>query len=188
MPYRLLGLVADPDQVGDVCGRAFTQYAASGTEVTLVCASAGDVASSPLRDSARALGVRGMVLLDFRPEELSAAALEPVLADIMISLQPHIVVAGGASSAVKDAAVGALNRTRQVVGGSAALPAKLYFRLSAGAPGVGVTSAIAVGAGEPPELFRRVFPEPWLTGLLERDLFAGIPPRTTALDALRSAG
>ncbi|HVH65711.1 MAG TPA: hypothetical protein VM674_06700 [Candidatus Acidoferrum sp.] len=187
MPYRLLGLVADPDQVGDICGKAFAQYAASGTDVTLVCASAGDALSAPLRDSARALGVRDLVLLDFRPEELTAAALEPVFADIMTSLQPHIVVAGGTSAAIKDAAVGALSRTRHAVGGSAALPAKLYFRLSVGRTGVGVTSAIAVGEGAAPELFRRVFPEPWLTGLIERDLFAGIPARPVLPDALPSA-
>jgi hypothetical protein len=37
-----------------------------------------------------------------------------------------------------------------------------------------VTTAIAVGRAAAPELFVRVFPNPWVTGVLERDLFAGL--------------
>jgi hypothetical protein len=35
-----------------------------------------------------------------------------------------------------------------------------------------------------PELFVRVFPDPWITGVLERDLFAGVPDENRALSSL----
>lgn len=180
MPFRLLGLVADPDRVGDICGKAFARYAASGTEVTLVCAAGYGAEATPLRPKARALGVHDLVLLDFQPNELTARGLEEVFADIMTGLQPHVVVADATSSAIRDAAIGAFQRARRAAGGSAALPAKLYFRFSAGAPTIGVTSAVAIAPGSAPELFVRAFPEPWLTGVLERDLFAGVPVRQVA--------
>ena len=181
MPFRLLGLVADPDRVGDICGKAFARYAASGTEVTLVCA-AGGADAAPMRSTARALGVRDLVLLDFQPTELTGSGLEAVFADVMTGIQPHVVVADATSPAIKDAAVGAFQRARRAANGSAALPAKLYFRFSTGAPTIGVTSAVAIGSGSAPELFVRVFPQPWLTGVLERDLFAGVPVRQGAAD------
>jgi hypothetical protein len=177
-----LGLVADPGRVGDICGKAFARYAASGAEVTLVCAAGREVNTAHLRPKVRALGVRDLVLLDFEPDELSASGLEAVFADIMAGVQPHVVVADSIDSAIREAAVAAFSRVRRTVGGSAALPAKLYVRLPGAAPSIGVTSAVSTGEGAAPELFTRVFPEPWLTGLLERDLFAGIPITTAPTD------
>lgn len=187
MPFRLLGLVAAPDRVGDICGKAFGRYAASGAEVTLVCAG-GRPDTAQLRPSARALGVRDLVLLDFEPDELTASGLEAVFADIITGVQPHVVVADSTSSPLKEAAIGAFERARRAAGGSAALPAKLYFRLPSGTPSIGVTSAVTVGGGAPPELFVRAFPQPWLTGVLERDLFAGIPQTPAASDLERLGG
>jgi hypothetical protein len=37
-----------------------------------------------------------------------------------------------------------------------------------------VTTAITVAIATTPELFVRAFPDPWVTGVLERDLFAGL--------------
>ena len=182
MPFRLLGLVADPDRVGDICGRAFAHYAASGTEVTVVCAAGHDANVADLKTSVRALGVRDLVLLDFQPEELRATELVDVFADIMTGVQPHVVVADSADPAISEAAARAFTRVHQTVGGSAALPAKLYLRIRGRAQSVGVTSAVPIGDGAAPELFARVFPEPWLTGVLERDLFAGIPVRSVPPD------
>jgi hypothetical protein len=55
---------------------------------------------------------------------------------------------------------------------------------------VAVTTAIAVGTAAAPELFVRVFPNPWVTGVLERDLFAGLSADpgtgTTLADRLAS--
>lgn len=188
MPFRLLGLVADPDRVGDICGRAFAHYAASGTEVTLVCAAGQEAKATQLRTTVRSLGVHDLVLLDFEPDELSASALEAVFADIMTGLQPHVVVADSADPAIREAAARAFTRVHQTLGGSAALPAKLYVRLPGPTPTIGVTSAVSIGEGAAPELFTRVFPEPWLTGVLERDLFAGIPvkPELPQIERLAS--
>jgi hypothetical protein len=71
-----------------------------------------------------------------------------------------------------------------MAGGTAALPAKLYFRPSVGPDSVAVTTAIAAATAAAPELFVRVFPTPWVTGVLERDLFAGLsadPASTSTL-------
>jgi LmbE family N-acetylglucosaminyl deacetylase len=156
-----------------LCGRTFARYAASGTEITVVCALAPD-GSSELRQAARRLGVKDLVLLDYRPEELASPALEDVFADVMASVRPHVVVADGTRSAVRDATAVAFSRTRRTAGGSAALPAKLYYRPPAGEPAIAITTAIALTAPSGPEHFVRAFPNPWVTGVLERDLFAGL--------------
>lgn len=188
MPFRLLGLVADPDRVGDICGKAFARYAAAGAEITLVCATGREANVAQLRPKVRALGVRDLVLLDFAPDELSASAVADVFADVMAGIQPHVVVADSSDLAIKEAAAAAFSQVRRAAGGSAALPAKLYVRLPGAVPSVGVTSSVPIGEGASPELFTRLFPEPWLTGVLERDLFAGVPltPGPTELEQLAS--
>ncbi|HEV2014089.1 MAG TPA: hypothetical protein VGR77_09440 [Candidatus Dormibacteraeota bacterium] len=184
MPFRLLGFATDPDKASHLCGHAFARYAASGTDITLVCAAARDSSGADHAQAARQLGVRDLVLLDYRLSELTAAGLEDVFADVMASLRPHVVVADGSDAAVRDAATSAFSRIRRATGGSAALPAKLYYRLSAGTASVAVTTAIAIATLAAPELFVRVFPNPWVTGVLERDLFAGLPAESGAADAL----
>ena len=94
--------------------------------------------------------------------------------------KPHVVVADATQPAVKDAATSAFLRVRRAAGGSSALPAKLYYRWSSTSPLIRVTTSIAVAAGADPEHFVRVFPDPWVTGILERDLFAGIPAEIPA--------
>ena len=175
MPFRLLGLAADFDHAGELCGQAFQRYAASGTEVTLVCAAGRDGAAVTDRTEARRLGVADLVLLDYHLGELTADVLEAVFADLMASVRPHVVVADGAQLAIRDASAGAFASTRKADAGSAALPAKLYYRASAATPAIELTTAVAVPKPPSPEHFIRVFPRPWVTGVLERDLFAGIP-------------
>ena len=157
MPFRLLGLAAAPDHVRDLCGQAFPRYAASGAEITLVCAASRGERATDLRPAVRALGVRDLVLLDYD------------------SVRPHVVVADGQQQAVRDAAATAFSQSRSADSGSAALPAKLYYRAFGATPAVELTTAVAVPRPPSPELFVRVFPSPWVTGVLERDLFAGIP-------------
>lgn len=175
MPFRLLGFAADPENASDLCGHAFGRYAASGTAITLVCAAARGWSGADHARAAHQLGVRDLVLLDYRLSELTAAGLEDVFTDVLASVRPHVVVADGSVAAVRDAATSAFSRIRRAAGGSAALPAKLYYRPSAGTASVAVTTAIAIATLAAPELFVRVFPNPWVTGVLERDLFAGIP-------------
>ena len=167
--------MADPNQAGELCGNAVARYAASGTEVTLVCAAAGDRAGADLKPVMRRLGVRHLVLLDYAAGDLSTPTLETLFADVMASLRPHVVVADGATDAVRDAAASAFSRVRRLAGGSSALPAKLYYRWSGWSPLVSVTTSIPVPVGASPERFVRAFPHPWVTGVLERDLFAGVP-------------
>ena len=179
MPFRLLGVVADPNQATDFCGHTFAHYAASGTDVTLVCAAARDWNTGNRRSAFRQLGVRDLVLLDFRSNELTAADLEDLLVDIMASVRPHVVIADGSQPAVKAATLSAFSRVRGAAGGSSALPAKLYYRSPGGSPLVSVTTSITV-PGAAADLFVRAFPDPWITGVLERDLFAGVPAETLA--------
>jgi len=183
VPFRLLGFAADPDKASGLCGKAFARYAASGTEVTLVCAGARDWSGVDHGPAVRQLGVRDLVLLDYRLSELTAADLEDVFADVMASVRPHVVVGDASHAQVREATTSAFSRVRRVTGGSAALPAKLYYRAPARIAGVAVTTAIAIATAAP-ELFVRVFPNPWVTGVLERDLFAGLPGETGASGSL----
>ncbi|HEY4844181.1 MAG TPA: hypothetical protein VII89_00675 [Candidatus Dormibacteraeota bacterium] len=190
MPFRLLGVVADPEQASNLCGQAFARYAAAGTDVTLVCAAARGWGGTEQKPAVRQLGVRDLVLLDYGLTELTATMLEDLLADVLTSIRPHVVVADAAPPALKDAVASAFARVRRTAGGSSALPAKLYYRSSSTSPRVNVTTAIAVPSGASPELFVRVFPDPWVTGVLERDFFAGVPaeiPAPSRLDQ-RMAG
>jgi hypothetical protein len=175
VPFRLLGVVADPEQASNLCGAAFASYATSGTDVTLVCAAARGWSGTNHKPAVRRLGVRDLVLLDYRAGELTAATLEDLLADVIASVRPHVVVADGAQPVIRDAVGSAFSRVRRTAGGSSALPAKLYYRWWSTSQPVSVTTSIAVPGGGAPELFVRAFPDPWVTGVLERDLFAGVP-------------
>ena len=184
MPFRLLGVVADPNQAGDLCGHAFARYAALGTDITLVCAAAREWNGSDHKSAVGRLGVRDLVLLDYRVSELTAAILQDLLADVIASVRPHVVVADGTQPAVRDAVASAFSRVRQTAGGSSALPAKLYYKWLSTSLLVSVTTSIAVSAGASAELFVRAFPDPWVTGVLERDLFAGVPVDIAAPSSL----
>ncbi len=197
VPFRLLGVVADPNQAADLTGHAFAHYAASGTDITLLCATGRDWYGAEQLPTVRRLGVRDLVLLDYDLGELAADALTDVFADVMACVRPHVVVADSqlpireavasafsrvrraSGGSIREAVASAFSRVRRASGGSSALPAKLYYRLSGSSPLVSVTTAVAI-AGESPETFVRAFPDPWVTGVLERDLFAGLRAETTS--------
>jgi len=107
-----------------------------------------------------------------------AEVLGAVFADVMAGVRPHVVVADG-EAPIREAVASAFSRVRRAAGGTSALPAKLYYRLPGSSPLVSVTTAIAI-AGKPSEMFVRAFPDPWVTGVLERDLFAGVRPESAA--------
>ncbi|TME84654.1 MAG: hypothetical protein E6I43_07610 [Chloroflexi bacterium] len=178
MPFRLLGVVADPNQAADLTGHAFAHYAASGTDITLLCAGGRDWRGIGQLPAVRRLGVRDLVLLDYDLGELAADALTDVFADVMACVRPHVVVADS-QLPIREAVTSAFSRVRRASGGSSALPAKLYYRLSGSSALVSVTTAVAI-AGESPETFVRAFPDPWVTGVLERDLFAGLRAETAS--------
>jgi hypothetical protein len=157
--------------------------------VTLVCAAAHEWSSVDRIAVARQLGSGNLIQLDYAVGELTPAGLEGVFADVMQSVRPHVVVAEGSHPGVREAAISAYSVVRRMAGGSAALPAKLYVRSPAGPGAVAVTTAISVATAPAPDLFVRLFPNPWVTGVLERDLFAGLSaePGTAATVAERLA-
>jgi len=173
--FRLLGLAADADHAADLCGKSFARYAASGTDITLVCAAGRTGTAVDYRVTARQLGARDLVLLDYELVELTPDHLVHLFADLMASVRPHVVVADGQQAAIREASAAAFSRARTADQGSGALPAKLYYRAAFATPAVELTTAVAVSEPPSPELFVRIFPRPWVTGVLERDLFAGIP-------------
>ena len=178
----MLGVVADPNQAADLTGHAFAHYAASGIDVTLVCAGGREWRGTAQLAAVRGLGVRDLVLLDYDMRELTAEGLADVFADVMAGVRPHVVVADS-QPAIREAVTSAFSRVRRAAGGSSALPAKLYYRLSGSSPLVSVTTAIAI-PGESPEMFVRAFPDPWVTGVLERDLFAGVRAEPAAPESV----
>src|SRR3989440_6123290 len=107
VPFRLLGFAADPDKASNLCGGTFARYAAAGTEVTLVCAAAHEWSSVDRTEVARQLGSGNLVQLDYGVDELTAAGLEGVFADVMQSLRPHVVVAEGSHPGVREATISA---------------------------------------------------------------------------------
>ena len=143
VPFRLLGVVADPHQAAGLTGHTFAHYAASGTDVTLVCAGARDWRGTAQLPAVRGLGVRDLVLLDYDLHELTADGLVDVFADVMAGVRPHVVVADS-QPAIREAVTSAFSRVRRAAGGTSALPAKLYCRLSGSSPLVRVTTAIAI--------------------------------------------
>ena len=174
MPFRLLGLAVDPSRAGELCGHSFAYYASSGVEVTLACLLAAD--HQPRLADLHRLGIQNLALLGFQPEELSRAELEPALTDLIAGLHPHVVVADGSHEGLAQAVPAAFAAARHRVQGTAVLPAKLYLRSFAADRPYEITSAVAAPAMPGPELFARVYPKPWVTGVVERDLFAGITP------------
>ena len=175
MPFRLLGLAVDPSRAGELCGHSFAHYASGGVHITLACLVSADE-PPPLPQLDR-LGIRNLALLGFEPSELTAEQIEPALTDLMAGLQPHVVVMDGSHQELNLAAERALVAARHRTGGSAALPAKLYRRPIVADRPHEVTSAVTAPGLPGADLFARIYPRPWVTGLLERDLFAGVSPQ-----------
>ena len=175
MPLRLLGFAPDLESLSELGGRAFRHYADIGVSVTVACAGGGQ--NEALTRRARRLGIQALFLLDYRPAERDSPSLSDLVTDIILATQPHVVVLSADDEAVRAAGTLAFNRARQATGGTGALPAKLYFRFAAGAGRTSVSTAVPVGSGDLATLepFQRVIPSPWVTGVLERDLFAGLP-------------
>lgn len=169
----------DLQQAGEICGKTFSRYAVGGTEITLACMASPDTSAGLTREVVRALGVRELVLLDYQQAELDTDSPRAALVDLMLAIRPHVVVSGAASEPLKAAATQAFLAARERQG-SSALPAKLYYR-SGSLPVAELTTAIGIEGGGP-ELFARAYPRPWVTGILERDLFSGLPAPASDLE------
>ena len=170
MPFRLLGIVPDLESLEEIGGPTLRRYARTGVAVSVACASGAD----PGRLSARAdlLGIQNLILLDYRPAERDSASLADLLTDIQRALRPHVVVVAG-DQAMVSAGKAAFMAARAVSGKGGSLPAKLYVPV--GSPSAEISTLLRAGAGPDGSqvAFRRLFPSPWVTGVVERDLFAG---------------
>jgi LmbE family N-acetylglucosaminyl deacetylase len=174
VPFRLLGLVVDPSRAGELCGHTFAHYVAAGADVTLAVVAAHDLTAAEARTTLDRVGVRNAVLLGLAPDDAHAESLEPLLADLMAALSPHVVVMDGAHAGLARAAGSAFAAARRRLAGTPGRPAKLYVRVASPDPRHEVTTAVSRRASGPPELFSRVYPSAWITGVLERDLFGGL--------------
>ncbi len=174
MPLRLLGLVPDLESLPELGGFALAASAARGVTVTIACVGGPETAA--LRSRARLLGIQALVLLDYRPVERDSPDLVELFSDLMRAIQPHVVVICADDEAIRTAGTRAFDSARRAAHGSGALPAKLYHRFRAGGSPATISTAIQVGRGPSAaaEGFQRIFPRPWVTGVLERDLFAGL--------------
>jgi len=172
VPFRLLGVVARLDEVDSLCGPLFKSYAAGGTEVTLGWAPATERIDP--RSMARRLGINTVTSLDVAPGPQQAGGLETAMLELISAIRPHVIVASSNQAVIWAPLVAAVSKARIVGTGSAVLPAKLYYRESAGTLRVAVTTVVRAARASSPEFFVRVLPDPWITGVLERDLFSGL--------------
>jgi hypothetical protein len=169
VPFRLLGLTVDPRRAGELSGRAFSHYVSVGVQVTLACLDGSQWSAEDARRCALAIGARRLLLLDYTAADVANDAAQSVLRDMMLALRPHVVVVDEEPAGLKEAAEFAFTQARRQAG--AGLPAKLYYRASTLAPASITTLVSASGTSEG---FLRAYPQPWITGVMERDLFAGL--------------
>jgi hypothetical protein len=171
VPLRLLGIVPDLESLEEMGGRAFRRYAANGVAVTVACASGADPGGIASR--AALLGIQALILLDYRPAERDSPSLTGLLLDILRAVRPHVVVLGG-EPAMIGAGRSAFEAARAASGKAANLPAKLYVPASPDSAEISTLIRIESLRGERHAAFRRLFPSPWVTGVVERDFFAGL--------------
>jgi hypothetical protein len=109
-----------------------------------------------------------VVTLDARRVETGGGASQAIAA-----LRPQVVVAHGAEPAFADAVRSAFLQARELRE-AGPVPLKLYFAVPPPLTPL-VTTMVTTPGRRQPDLFVRVYPAPWLSGILERDLFAGVP-------------
>lgn len=116
-PFRLMGVLAHPDDESLGFGGALAKYAAEGVETSVVTATLGEagryrgiapgspghpgadelgrIREGELRRAAAALGVRDLALLGYRDQELDRAEPREAIGRIVTHLRrvrPHVVV------------------------------------------------------------------------------------------------
>jgi hypothetical protein len=188
VPFRLLGVVPDLENLEEIGGRTFRGYAANGVAVTVACASGADPGA--IRSRAELLGIQALILLDYRPAERDSPSLTALLEDILRAVRPHVVVLGGDPVMIKTGR-SAFETVRARAASAGALPAKLYLAAAPDSAEISTVIRAGAGSGEKRASFRRLFPSPWVTGVVERDLFAGLTPDPDELSTsagLRLAG
>lgn len=114
-PLRLLAVYAHPDDESFVTGGSIARYAREGVEVSLVCATRGEVGeiSDPalatpatlgrvrereLRDACALLGIRDLRFLDYIDgslPEVDTAQAEGKIVRAIREIRPHVVISWG---------------------------------------------------------------------------------------------
>src|SRR5262245_61722011 len=118
--FRLMAILAHPDDESLGNGGALARYAAEGVDITLITATRGqrgwfgDPAANPglqalgqlreaeLRAAASAIGIREVVLLDYVDGELDRADGEQVICELVSHLRrvrPQVVLTFGLDGA-----------------------------------------------------------------------------------------
>jgi hypothetical protein len=170
VPFRLLGFAVDPRRAAELYSRTFSHYASIGAETTVACLDASLWTGDEARRCAVLIGAHRLLLLDYPVTELATGAGQTVLIDILLAVRPHIVVAASEPAVLREAADLAFAQARRQAA-SAGLPAKLYYPSSTLAPS-SITTLVSTPGGS--EGFLRAYPQPWITGVVERDLLAGL--------------
>ena len=249
---RLLGVFAHSDDQGLLCAGTLARYADGGADIVTVCLVGDSANRETTIASARRLGIRDVIVMDYAPGELAGRAteLDAVCVDLLRSLQPNVVITFGPDGLNRDPdhlavhastarSFFALDRGRRAAGPGT----KLYYgawpqqhmrrALGAlraqgvstdfvpdpegwGSPDSLVTTIIDVEAqlerklaaiidqstrpealqGLPTavladlwghEFYRRAYPDPWVTGVIERDLLRGLALRPVKASAADNA-
>jgi LmbE family N-acetylglucosaminyl deacetylase len=151
VPYRLLAVCAAAPDEAELCPSTLAHYARQGVECRIEAPRLGGLEAG----------------LEARCAEL----YRRFAPDVVITVGPVPGDPGG--MALSQAASRAFRSMRIRGSGSAPRPLKLYFRVPGNSSGTVQTTTVIDGP-HGRELFIRSYPAPWVTGVIERDLFSGI--------------
>lgn len=175
----VLAVFAHPDDESLACGGTLAMLAEAGARVVLVCASRGergsvsgpdrddalgDERSREIRDAARALGLSGVVLLDYPDGELRWARVSELHADIVMAvarLAPAAVITFGPDGLYwHEDHIAIHERTTTAVRAfGAAAPALYYVTMREGTMRAVVDAAAARGWKPTPHGFWSLAPD-----------------------------
>lgn len=148
--YRLMAILAHPDDEARILGGTLAKYAAQGVGTSVLCATRGERGSRgdpplcppeelpalrerELREACAILGVQNLRLLDYRDGELPKAEPDKIIGEILQAFEdwkPQIVITFGPEGRTSHPDHIAIHRSatkafRQAKGPAA--PAKLYY-------------------------------------------------------------
>jgi LmbE family N-acetylglucosaminyl deacetylase len=211
VPFRLLGVFPRLADAISLSGGTLARCADSGIETMVVSLTSRDRSPDGVARTARILGLSHLVHLDFGEvfDAEEGDSMREAINDLMRSFQPDVVVAAGAVDGGTEAVQAAIRAAVQQAWRAGSGPARLYWStrpadlvcttvidvrpqfqrkldaqsLYPGEPAAAYTSSSADQGAKVPdrELFVRFHPRPWVTGIIERDLFAGLWQRSASV-------
>jgi LmbE family N-acetylglucosaminyl deacetylase len=151
--YRLLAVCAGAQDEAELCPSTLAHYARRGVECWV--------------EVPRGTGREGEL------EARCAELYRRFAPHVVITVSPDPIERDRGKMALHRAASRAFRTQRMGMAGSSARPLKLYFRVPANSGGT-VQATTVIDGPHGRELFTRSYPAPWVTGVIERDLFSGI--------------